>query len=74
MVYRSHSRRRYILMITDELMNLLGSYITWNNKSHRVNSIAIEEEGIQVYCDDKMWYYLRDGEWKIYSELDEEDK
>ena len=61
-------------MITDELMNLLGSYITWNNKSYRVNSISIEEEGIQVYCDDEMWYYLRDGEWKIYSELDEEDK
>ena len=61
-------------MITDELMNLLGSYIQWNNKSYRVNSIAIEEEGIQVYCDDKMWYYLRNGEWKIYSELDEEEK
>ena len=61
-------------MITDELMNLLGSYIKWNNKLYRVNSIAIEEEGIQVYCDDKMWYYLRDGEWKIYSELDDEEK
>lgn len=60
-------------MITDELMNLLGSYITWNNKSYRVNSISIEEEGIQVYCDDRMWYYLRDGEWKIYSELDDEE-
>ena len=61
-------------MITDELMNLLGSYITWHNKSYRVNSIAIEEEGIQVYCDDKMWHYLRDGEWRIYSELDDEEK
>ena len=61
-------------MITDELMNLLGSYITWNNKSYRVNSIEVEKEGIQVYCDDKMLYYLRDAEWKIYSELEDEEK
>ena len=60
-------------MIDERLMQLLGSTIVWNKKHHKVLSISIELEGVQAWCDDHVWYYLRNGEWLTYGELDESE-
>ena len=60
-------------MIDENLMELLGSTIVWNKKHYKVLSISIEPEGVQVWCDDKVWYYLRNGEWLTYGELDDSE-
>ena len=55
----------------EELMELLGTRIEWNKRSLKINSISIEQDGIQVYCDDNNWYYLRNGRWLNNNELDD---
>lgn len=55
----------------EELMELLGTRIEWNKRSLKINSISIEQDGIQVYCDDNNWYYLRNGRWLDNNELDD---
>jgi hypothetical protein len=55
----------------EELMELLGTRIEWNKRSLKINSISVENDGIQVYCDDNNWYYLRNGRWLDNNELDD---
>lgn len=60
--------------INEELLVLLGKTIIWNNKHYKVLSISIEPEGVQVWCNDHTWYYLRNGEWLTYYELKEDEQ
>ena len=60
--------------LNEDLMNLLGKEITWNNERYKALSVSIEEDGVQVWGNDHTWYYLRNGEWLIYSELPESEE
>lgn len=60
--------------INEELLTLLGKTIIWNERHYKVLSISIEPEGVQVWCEDHTWYYLRDGEWLVYGELEEDEQ
>ena len=59
--------------INEQLLELLGKTIIWNGMHYKVLSISIEPEGVQVWCEDQTWYYLRNGEWLVYGELQEDE-
>ena len=57
--------------INEELLTLLGKTIIWNKRHYKVLAILIDPEGVKVWCEDHTWYYLRDGKWLVYGELEE---
>lgn len=59
--------------INEQLLSLLDKTIVWNGKHYNVLSISIEPEGVQVWGEDQVWYYLRNGEWLVYGELQEDE-